>query len=219
MRRYEIKIDIVSGASTSEEMLRSVLPYYVDASDEADAEAKIRAALDRWPAERMAPDLRGVTIYPSRVHVRGKAYCRGYDRSAETRILVRCHIGGIPVGAWMHLGDDQVPCRTIDGIACDWRVLGKTEGIWSHRPWDGESWEWVADAVSADVPGEHPPMVGIRRECDLGGRERWLVALLSQDSGFEISVISSHFSRHDAEEKAKRDSVQLGLRLVGNFGA
>jgi hypothetical protein len=62
-------------------------------------------------------------------------------------------------------------------------------------------------------------MVGIRRECDLGGRERWLVALLSQDSGFEISVISSHFSRHDAEEKAKRDSVQLGLRLVGNFGA
>lgn len=45
MHRYDICIDIPAGSRVDDETLREVLPEWVDAADEAEAEAMIAAAL------------------------------------------------------------------------------------------------------------------------------------------------------------------------------
>ena len=217
MHRYDICIDIPAGSRVDEDTLREVLPEWVDAADEAEAEAMIAAALARWAADHLESRLEHVTVYPRRVHVRDRAYT-GYSYSPPStdrpRILARRRVEGIATGSWLHLSDDDVLGHAPTGILAEWRWLSRTEGTWSWRPWAVESWDWVADAPAPEPPTD--PDVRLEVWLALDPDEQWhhVVTLVDPASGDEMTTLSYHRHQPDAIARARRESVQLRLPLL-----
>lgn len=217
MRRYAVNIDCPAGSRVDEATLREVLPEWIEAKDEAEAEQMIASALARWAEEHLESRLEHVTVYPSRAHVRDRAYRSGYGHppSADRpRILARRRAQGVPTGPWLHLSDDDVPSRATAGIWSVWRWLGRTEGTWSSRPWDDASWEWVADAPATGPAPEPQPRLEVWLALDPDEQEHHLVVLVDPGKGTELTSLSFHRHQVDAVARARRESVQLRLPLL-----
>ena len=217
MHRYDICIDIPAGSRVDEDTLREVLPEWVDAADEAEAEAMIAAALARWAADHLESRLEHVTVYPRRVHVRDRAYT-GYSYSPPStdrpRILARRRVEGIATGSWLHLSDDDVLGHAPTGILAEWRWLGRTEGTWSWRPWAVESWDWVADAPAPEPPTDPDVRLEVRTDDSLDQRPTSMVVLVDAKDGGELSALAYHYRRKDAIASARRVALQLRLPLL-----
>ena len=216
MPRYDINIDIPAGSRVDEATLREVLPEWIEAKDEAEAEAMIAAALSRWAENRRARILEHVTVWPSRVHVRERAYRSGYGHppTPRVRILARRRVHGVPTGPWLHASDEDVLARATLGIWAEWRWLGRTEGTWSSRPWDDASWEWVADEPATGPAPEPQPRLEVWLALDPDGQWHHVVTLVDPASGDEMTALSYHRHQPDAIARARRESVQLRLPLL-----
>ena len=216
MRRYDIHIDCPTGSRVDEATLREVLPEWVDAKDEAEAEAMIAEALSRWAEDRHDRILEHVTVWPSRVHVREQAHVEGYDPppTPRVRILARQRLRGAPTGPWMHLDDDDVSSGATLGIRAEWQWLGRTEGVWSSRPWDDASWEWVADEPATGPAPEPQPRLEVWLALDPDEQWHHQVVLVDPASGDEMTALSYHRHQPDAIARARRESVQLRLPLL-----
>lgn len=216
MRRYDIRIDCPAGSRVDEETLREVLPEWVDASDEAEAEAMIAAALSRWAEDRHERILEHVTVWPSRVHVRERPHRGGYDNPPppRVRILARRRVQGVPTGPWLHLSDDDVLSHAPTGILAEWRYLRRTEGTWSWRPWSVESWEWVADAPAPEPPTDLEVRLEVRADDSVDERSTSMVVLVDAKDGGELSTLAYHYRRKDAIASARRVALQLRIPLL-----